>query len=128
MMQMLVLLNVLMLTRTLAQYPTWPVEWVQISVLLAYMDYWSTGSADLAASFMDDEAQSMGGQPANNLTVRSLFNNTRIVDADKKGPTKGLLNCSAQVSNGCSTRPGAGHHIGTMLAADACCAAPVARC
>jgi hypothetical protein len=42
------------------QYPTWPVEWVQISVLLAHMDYWATGSTDLVASFLSNETQAMG--------------------------------------------------------------------
>eukprot|EP01046_Picozoa_sp_COSAG06_P045965 COSAG06_NODE_6438_length_2933_cov_2.436133_4_plen_94_part_00 len=37
----------------------------------------------------------------------SLHANTRLADADATG----LLNCSAQVANGCSTRPGSGHHI-----------------
>lgn len=72
------------------EHPTWPVEWVQISVLLAYADYWTTGQADLAGAYLD-----------------LLGNNTRLMDADRTG----LLNCSAQVRNGCAARPGAGHHI-----------------
>ena len=72
------------------QYPTWPVEWVQISVLLAYQDYWVTGQTVLTESYMD-----------------LLYNNTRISDMDGTG----LLNCSAQVRNGCASRPGNGHHI-----------------
>jgi|EP01043_Picozoa_sp_COSAG02_P072546 hypothetical protein len=39
--------------------------------------------------------------------VLFLLQNTRFSDADATG----LLNCSAQVANGCSTRPGGGHHI-----------------
>ena len=87
------------------QYPTWPVEWVQISVLLAYMDYWTTGSPDLVASFLSNGTQAMGETPS--PQAKSLHDNTRLADADSTG----LLNCSAQTANGCSTRPGAGHHI-----------------
>lgn len=72
------------------QYPTWPVEWVQISVLLAYQDYWNTGQADLLGAYEE-----------------LLYNNTRVDDIDATG----LLNCSAQVRNGCASRPGKGHHI-----------------
>jgi hypothetical protein len=115
------------------QYPTWPVEWVQISVLLAYLDYYNTGQPDLAGAYMD-----------------LLSNNTRLMDADDTG----LLNCqgtrmcasllfhlfkfnllflsspvlsapttsslsphtphtrtAAQAKNGCNGRPGKGHHI-----------------
>ena len=83
------------------QYPTWPVEWVQISVLLAWMDWWATGSTDLIAAFLDETSQQ------GNRVKISLYNNTRLADADATG----ILNCSAQTRNGCSTRPGAGHHI-----------------
>lgn len=72
------------------QYPTWPVEWVQISVLLARLDYWNTGLADLGGAYMDLYA-----------------NNTMLGDRDGTG----LLNCSAQARGGCSGRPGRGHHI-----------------
>eukprot|EP01044_Picomonas_judraskeda_P038722 COSAG03_NODE_18208_length_359_cov_6.496154_1_plen_74_part_01 len=52
-------------SRYVIQYPTWPVEWVQISVLLAYMDYWATGSTDLVASFLSNETQMIGpGHPS----------------------------------------------------------------
>ena len=30
----------------------WPVEWQQMTALLAYADYWATGEADLAAAYM----------------------------------------------------------------------------
>ena len=93
-------------SRYVIQYPTWPVEWVQISVLLAYMDYWATGSTDLVASFLSNETQMIGPGHPSPVPI-SLHANTRLADAD----TTGLLNCSAQVANGCSTRPGAGHHI-----------------
>ena len=72
------------------EYPTWPVEWVQISVLLAWQDYWATGSTDLGMAYSP-----------------LLANNTRLMDADSTG----LLNCSSQARNGCSPRPGKGHHI-----------------
>eukprot|EP01049_Picozoa_sp_SAG25_P011534 SAG25_NODE_1425_length_3058_cov_6.484623_3_plen_261_part_00 len=118
------------------QYPTWPVEWVQISVLLAYLDYWTTGSTDLTEAFMEE------GNQEGNLRTVSLYNNTRLVDKDATG----ILNCSepgvfhlgsgsilaeiyrchacschamedgharpgAQTPRGCQTRPGGGHHI-----------------
>ena len=73
--------------------------------MLADMDFWATGSTDLAAAFMSNASQAMGGVPS--LQPKSLHDNTRLADADSTG----LLNCSAQVRNGCSTRPGAGHHI-----------------
>ena len=34
------------------QHPTWPVEWLQMTSLLALQDYWATGSADLAAAHL----------------------------------------------------------------------------
>ena len=73
--------------------------------MLADMDFWATGSTDLAAAFMSNASQAMGDLPS--LQPKSLHDNTRLADADSTG----LLNCSAQVRNGCSTRPGAGHHI-----------------
>jgi hypothetical protein len=33
-------------------HPTWPVEWLQMTPLLALQDYWATGSADLAAAYL----------------------------------------------------------------------------
>ena len=33
-------------------YPTWPVEWLQMTPLLAWQDYWATGSPDLAAGYL----------------------------------------------------------------------------
>ena len=57
------------------------------------------------ASFMSNATQMMGDQPSPEAI--SLHSNTRLADADSTG----LLNCSAQVANGCSTRPGTGHHI-----------------
>lgn len=72
------------------QFPTWPVEWVQISVLLAYQDYWATGQTDLMQAY-----------------DALLYNNTRYEDEDATG----LLACNAQVSKGCESRPGKGHHI-----------------
>ena len=57
------------------QYPTWPVEWVQISVLLAWQDYWATGEPDLAEAFLP-----------------LLYNNTRIGDVDPAtGLTRGFI-------------------------------------
>jgi len=35
------------------QHPTWPVEWQQMTALLAWQDYWATGSADFAAAYLD---------------------------------------------------------------------------
>jgi hypothetical protein len=72
-------------------YPTWPVEWVQISVLLAWADFWLTGDAALAAAFLPQ-----------------LSNNTRFpLDADGSG----LLNCNAQLPNGCTGCCNTGDHI-----------------
>jgi hypothetical protein len=34
-------------------YPTWPVEWLMITPMLAYMDYWATGSAELADAYFE---------------------------------------------------------------------------
>jgi alpha-L-rhamnosidase len=71
-------------------YPTWPVEWQQMSALLAYADYWATAEADLGAAYLP-----------------LLANNTRWADRDATG----LLNCSAITPSGCNSRPGTGHHI-----------------
>ena len=35
------------------EFPTWPVEWLMITPMLAYMDYWQTGSAELADSYFE---------------------------------------------------------------------------
>ena len=118
-------------------------------MLLAYMDYWATGSTDLVAgkkktlsvfmshfydsytndhitktrprdkhatevkqkgrflaAFLSNATQMMGPDLPSPVPI-SLHANTRLADADATG----LLNCSAQVANGCSTRPGSGHHI-----------------
>ena len=32
-------------------YPTWPVEWLQMTPLLAWEDYWATGTTDLANAY-----------------------------------------------------------------------------
>jgi len=32
-------------------YPTWPVEWLQMTPFLAWEDYWATGSTDLADAY-----------------------------------------------------------------------------
>jgi hypothetical protein len=56
------------------QYPTWPVEWLQITPFLAHMDYMATGSTDLAEAYFD-----------------LLYNNTQIHALDH---TTGLINTS----------------------------------
>jgi len=72
-------------------FPTWPVEWQQMTTLLAYADYWATGEADLAAAYMP-----------------LLVHNLRLQDRDGTG----LLNCSAVTRGGCAAgRAGQGHHI-----------------
>ena len=57
------------------QHPTWPVEWQQMTALLAWGDYWATGSADFTAAYLDT------------LTAFTHY--------DKKDST-GLLNCSGE--------------------------------
>ena len=59
-------------------FPTWPVEWLMMTPFLAYMDYWQTGSSDLANSFFE-----------------LLYNNTQIHALD---PVLGLVNTSKQGS------------------------------
>ena len=57
------------------QFPTWPVEWLMLSPMLAHMDYWRTGSADLADAYFE-----------------LLFNNTQYpIGFDH---TLGLMNTS----------------------------------
>ena len=34
-------------------HPTWPIEWQQMTALLAWQDYWATGSADFTAAYLD---------------------------------------------------------------------------
>jgi len=34
-------------------FPTWPVEWLQITPFLAQQDYWQTGQTDLFESYVD---------------------------------------------------------------------------
>jgi alpha-L-rhamnosidase len=59
-------------------FPTWPVEWLMITPFLAYMDYWQTGSPELADAFFE-----------------LLYNNTQIHALD---PIMGLVNTSKQGS------------------------------
>ena len=56
-------------------YPTWPVEWLMITPMLAYMDYWQTGSAELADAYFE-----------------LLFNNTQFPTGFDH--TLGLINTS----------------------------------
>ena len=78
------------------QYPTWPVEWLQITPFLAHMDYMATGSTDLADAYFD-----------------LLYNNTQIHALD--GPT-GLINTSKPGSRDVElwnfTRRGGRHLVG----------------
>ena len=53
---------------------------LQISVLLAYMDYWATGSPDLVASFLSNETQMIGADQPSPVPI-SLHANTRLADA-----------------------------------------------
>ena len=84
-------------------YPTWPVEWLQITPFLAHLDYWATGSTDLADAFF-----------------LLLFNNTQIHALDAK---LGLVNTTKPGSRDQGpdalwnrtrdsyTQRGVGHHL-----------------
>jgi hypothetical protein len=75
------------------QYPTWPVEWLLITPLLAYMDYWQTGSTDLADAYYE-----------------LLFNNTQIHALNH---SLGLIDTSAPGSRDKDlwNRTGSGRHL-----------------
>ena len=73
------------------QFPTWPVEWLQITPFLAHQDYWATGQTDLTEAYSD-----------------LLYNNTQIQFLDAK---TGLINTSKPISRPELFGTGPGRHI-----------------
>ena len=75
------------------RYPTWPIEWMQMSNQLAWLDYWATGETVVAEA------------------SKELLRNNSKYPADADGDALGLLNCS-KPPNFCECKPsGDGHHI-----------------
>ena len=50
------------------QFPTWPIEWQQMTALLAWQDYMATGTTDMFDSY-----------------EQKLYNNTQIAEVDHTG-------------------------------------------
>jgi len=73
-------------------YPTWPVEWLLITPLLAYMDYWHTGETYLADSYFD--------LLYNNTQIHALDPSLGLIDTSKPGSQDGLWCTPAR---GCTT-------------------------
>ena len=73
------------------QFPTWPVEWLQITPFLAWQDYWATGQTDLMQAYQE-----------------LLYNNTQIQFMD---PTSNLINTSKPISRPELFGDGPGRHI-----------------
>ena len=73
-------------------FPTWPVEWLLITPLLAYMDYWQTGSTDLADSYFE--------LLYNNTQIHALNTTVGLIDTSKPGSQDELW-CTP--NHGCST-------------------------
>lgn len=78
------------------EFPTWPVEWLMITPMLAYQDYWHTGSAELATSYFE-----------------LLFNNTQYPFGFDH--TLGLMNTSKPGSRDVELWNYTGRHGGRHL-------------
>lgn len=59
------------------QYPTWPVEWQQLSPFLGWQDYMATGQPDLSLAFMDQMYE---------RTQIGFLDSTGLLDTSNMGP------------------------------------------
>ena len=87
-------------------FPTWPVEWLLITPLLAHTDYWQTGSVDLADSFFE--------LLYNNTQIHALSTIHGLIDTSLPGSRDDLW-CTP--GHGCTTMnntAGGRHLIGSV--------------